>query len=158
MEAKTVTQPIPKGELRRLGIGGVIIIFVALFVALCVGPIRPGGNMLSKAQIGEAQGDRVLCEFGQRVLDYKRAHGGASPQQVSDLVASDEIEFEKSIHRTVDAYMENPIFSFALPNNPASHVLIFEKPGLWSDGTIGVCFDDLTVKRLSPAEFAALGK
>jgi len=128
-------QSISKRELRRLGIGGIIIIFVALFVVLCVGPITPGGNGLSKAQIGEGQSNTVLREFGQRVLDYRRAHGGASPQQVSDLVASDEIAFERSIHHTVDAYMENPIFSFALPNNPASHVLIFEKPGLWSDGS-----------------------
>lgn len=147
-------QPISKRALYRLGIGICIIVFIIVAFPT----FRPGGNGLSKAQIGEVQSDRVLREFGQRVLDYRQAHGGASPRQVSDLASSDEVDSERNIQHAMDTYIENPIFSFALPSNPASRVLIFEKPGLWSDGSIGVCFDDLTVKRLSPAEFAALEK
>jgi hypothetical protein len=142
-----------KRTLYRLGIGICIIVFIV--VAFPV--FTPGGNGLSKAQIGEAQSDRLLREFGQRILDYRQTHGGTSPRQLSDLAASDEVDSEKNIQHLMDTYIENPIFSFALPSKPASRVLVFEKSGLWSDGSIGACFDDLKVKRLTPAEFDGLG-
>jgi hypothetical protein len=119
------------------------------FYRRCFSCFYVGRNALSKAQIGETQSDRLLREFGQRILDYRQTHGGTSPQQLSDLASSDEVDSEKNIQHLMDTYIENPIFSFALPSKPTSRVLVFEKSDLWSDGSIGACFDDLTVKRLS---------
>lgn len=139
----------------RLLFFGVLITLVILI--LLIVPFSPGESELSLVKRAQKQSSKQLVQFGQMILNYKLSHGGASPLQVSDLFSNDVVEYERSIHRSPDAFVSNPIFSFSLPSNQKSHVLIFEKPGLWSDGSIGVCFDDLTVKRLSPAEFAALG-
>ena len=151
METEIMTQPISKRELRRLGIGVCII----AFIIVAFPAFWPGGNGLSKAQIGQAQSDTQLSAIGKLILDYRKMHDGKSPEKLSEVVS---VNASPNPARLIDGYVLNPSADYLLPSSPSSSVLVSEKPGLWSDGSIAVCFDDLTVKRLTPAEFDALGK
>jgi hypothetical protein len=42
-------------------------------------------------------------------------------------------------------------------HKPNTKILVYEKPGLWSDGTVAIGLSDQTVMRLSSKDFAALG-
>jgi len=43
--------------------------------------------------------------------------------------------------------------AYVLVNSPSSDILVYEKPGLWQDGTVGVCPTDGTVRRFSTKDF-----
>ena len=47
---------------------------------------------------------------------------------------------------------------YALALHPNSNIVAFEKLGLWSDGSVAVCFTNLSVKRMSTSDFKALLK
>jgi hypothetical protein len=109
--------------------------------------LGPTSNTLRPTQIKQYESEHgELLKIGQLVADYKSKHQGRPPQQLRDLAS-------------YDTYNEAWLNGYDLPlSSNNSHVLAFEKPGLWQDGTIAVCFDDLTVKRLKRAKFDALSK
>ena len=46
---------------------------------------------------------------------------------------------------------------YDLVHSSTTKLLVYEKPGLWTDGTVSVGLSDLTVMRLSSTAFTALG-
>jgi hypothetical protein len=101
---------------------------------------------MTHAQIGQYESEHgELPNLGRLVLEYKVAHEGRLPERVSELAS-------------YDAYKKTWPNGYVLSSRPnSSGVLVFEKPGLWPDGSVAVCYSDLTVKRLTLAEFSALG-
>ena len=117
-----------------------------------------------------------LRGISEQILNYKSAHKGSPPPSLSELVPDSlngngnfdlrkfNLQYRHFFKKPTDQYDDNDIAKdtdivdryyvlSAIPNT-----LAYEKPGMWADGSVAVCFDDLTVKRLTSAEFNALGK
>ena len=127
-----------------------------LYFLFCVIEFPPR-NGLTKIQIAQGQSDIQLVSIGKLVLDYRNKHQGNSPERWSEILPNDEPESEKP-SRLIDSYVLDPSANYELSSKSNSGILIFEKSGLWSDGSVAVCFDNLTVKRLTQAEFDVLNK
>jgi hypothetical protein len=142
---------IPYFKKVNLALVAVCILISSLFF------FRPPGNGLTRTQIAQIQSDIQLEGVAKLILDYRGKHGGTSPQQLSEIVPKDKLESQKSGNRLIDHYVLNPVADYGLPLKSNSSILVFEKPGLWSDGSVAVCYSNLTVKRLTVTEFSALG-
>jgi hypothetical protein len=142
----------------KLGCMAAAIVGFVASVVFFVVVVYPSFARMDRIRVAQDNNDQLLHFYGQRILDYRKAHGGASPPQITELLNSDEINDQKDRQHAIDTVVEDPMHSFELPKNAASHVLVYEKPGMWTDGTVGVCFDDLTVKRLTQAQFDDLAK
>lgn len=131
-------------------------------------PSRIGGI---KTIALESQSLNHLRVMGQLILDYRSNHGWESPERLSEIVPDDQLDSylvmfyipnkppsEKPANRLTDKHLLDTSCDYMLPAKANSGILVSEKPGLWSDNMVGVCFDDLTVRRLKRAEFDALGK
>jgi len=143
---------------RWLSILGVIVNLVPLLL------IQPRARP-SVTQIRQWNSIYNLRGFSKAILEYRNRHGGASPQHLVDLLAGECLVENFYIAkpysqnpngwRTNQGLLENHA-DYVLPIPPNPKVLIFERPGLWPDGSIAVGFSDGSVKRLSPSEFKAL--
>jgi hypothetical protein len=135
-----------------------LCIAAIVILGLVIGPRTPRSDEEPTVELAQKETDMELANFGQMILDYRKEHGGKSPVQVSELFAADEVDKQNTRHHVIDTYVKDPIDSFRLPTNSKSDVLIYERPGLWSDGTIAVCFSNLTVNRFTLVQFEALYK
>jgi hypothetical protein len=149
-----------KGWFKGLCLLGIPLLAVSLIV--------PAGNRLSKTQIEEMQSDTQLKGIATLVLAYKNQHGGAMPPSLSELAWNNDIlstfyapnkaESMKPIGWSTDASNLDKSFDYAVPPNPHSDIVAFEKGGLWPDGTVAVCFTNLNVERMSEKVFKTLLK
>ncbi len=129
---------------------------------------KPAGNGLTKTQIEQAQSINEIREIARLILDYKAEHGEKLPSRLSEVVP-------KYHFKPVLQMFYNPVNSSQKPSDRYANkdildeegdyvlsaipgILVYEKPGLWPDGSVTVCYQDLTIKRLKAAEFEALAK
>jgi hypothetical protein len=158
-----------KNRANRVCFNGMLkwlILLVILLVAVLL--LLPAGNRLSKIQMKQFQSDTQLKGIARLVLAYERQHGGKMPQSLSELVSDDRTDLlgvfyapntaqsAKPAGWSVNKMILDKSSDYALPSHPNSDIVAFEKSGLWSDGTIAVCFTNLSVERLSTANFEAL--
>jgi hypothetical protein len=122
---------------------------------------------LSKAQIEQVQSASNLQAISYFVRKYKSDHGGSAPTSLTKLVpyADGDLEFlyvpnklnsERPADWTTNESRIEADSGYVLVSDTNSKFVVFEKPGLWPDGSVGVGFSDGTVRRLSYEEFTAL--
>ena len=126
---------------RWVVLAGLFILGVILSIYL-LGP----RNLATPIQIQQYESEHgELHRIAYLVLDYKSNNEGQLPQLISDLAF-------------YDTYNKGWPNCYVLPIGPNnSGILVLEKPGLWPDGSVAVCYSDLKVKRLTRTEFSALG-
>jgi len=127
---------------KRLTFGCFLLLGVVLYLYY----LGPKSNTLTPTQISQHESEHgELYSIGYLVVKYKSSHDGKAPTRISELASYDDYN---------NAWPN----AYTLPSRPnSSDIIAFEKPGLWSDGTVAVCYTDLTIKRLTLAEFSALG-
>lgn len=146
----------------------LIIVCVILFLLFLRPAFRPAGNILSPMRVSQMDSDINLTNISYFELKYKSEHDGKWPHEMADLLpyAEGDIDtfysrYEPASKRPADwstnKAMLDKYADYRLTHDPTSGVLVYEKLGLWPDGSVGVAFADGKVKRLSGAEFAALG-
>lgn len=120
----------------------LLIVTVSIFVGL-FSLMIPAGNRLSETQVRQAKSVVQLRGLSKLVLNYKNSHGGVAPSSLCDLTPEDRILLRESTN-------------YALPLTPNTNILAFEISGLWQDGSVAVCFHDLSVKRIKGKDLKAL--
>lgn len=130
--------------------------------------LLPPGNHLSKTQIEQLQSNKQLKGIARLVLAYESEHEGNVPQNLSELVPDDRTDLLSIFCAPNGAQSRKPAgwstnkatldkwSDYALPSHPKAGVVAFEESGLWPDGTVAVCFTNLSVERLSVLNFEAL--
>jgi len=145
------------------GISVGVIIGIILFVLLS---FRPPGNRFSKAKIAQIASDHNLDSICYFVQKYEGENRGNAPRSLKDLAsysggylevfylpysgASRPLDWSTNVSK-IDQYG-----GYRLAKNTSAGVLVYEKPGAWSDGTVGVGLIDGKVNRLSSEEFEKL--
>ncbi|MDD5199991.1 MAG: hypothetical protein PHC88_09325 [Terrimicrobiaceae bacterium] len=137
--------------------GVVCLLVIASFLV-------PAGHGLSRIQIKQHQSDLQLRDVSQLVLSYRRAHDGELPAKLSDLVPQDKLDYlrafyapnqsQKPVNYLVDKSLLDRWADYVIQRDLTSEIVAFEKPGLWPDRTIAVCYKNLTVARLTPEKFS----
>jgi hypothetical protein len=145
-----------------------LLVIVALLIVVIVVFLRPAGNRLSPTQIRQFQSDTQLKSIARLVLAYESKHGGNAPRNLSDLVPDDRTDLLSIFYAPNTTKSPKPVgwstnkmildksSDYALSPHPNSDIVAFEKSGLWPDGTVAVCFTNLSVERMSTSNFEAL--
>lgn len=130
--------------------------------------LLPPGRSLSPIQVQQRRSDSSLREMATLMLLYKNDHGGKLPQSISALVSDNRINLIKifqaphaltsvrPVHQLSNESVIEEFSRFAWPSVPGSKIMAFEKEGSWPDGTVAVCFKDLSVRRMDVSAFGAL--
>jgi len=136
-------------------------------IVLMVGMILPPGNRLSKAEKLQYQSELQLKSIGILVLSFK-TNFHTDPKQLIQIVPPDRPDLLPTFYVPYKSEVERPsdwqtnrldidLYSdYALPTNAHTPILAFEKPGTWKDGTVAVCMSNLTIVRMSRADFDEL--
>jgi hypothetical protein len=145
----------------RIAVG--IIVFIGIgFMFTTVGP---AGNRMSPTHILQFESAHRLGFLGKLVRQYESENGGNTPRSLKDLVRyldGDDcgVFYLSNSHGPADRFTNPDLLdeyaSYKLVNKADSTIVISEKPGLYSDGTVAVGFRDGTVKRLSPKKYRQL--
>lgn len=142
-----------------------IILVITLLAVFAV--IRPGGNRLSTTQKWQYQSELQLKSIACLDLAFT-TNFHAEPRQLSQLVPSDRIDLIPTFYAPNRPDEKRPLgwqtnrlgidlySDYAIPTRTHSTILVFEKPGLWFDGTVAVCLTNLKVVRIPLARFEAL--
>ena len=142
----------------------LVIALAGVYVlALLMAILFPAGNSLSKEQIEQIHSDSNLHGIAYFVLKYRKEYAGRTPASLKDLAGYTDGYFEmfyaptKSVVAAPDISTNvddiDKFAAYVLVNSPSSDILVYEKPGLWQDGTVGVCPTDGTVRRFSTKDF-----
>ena len=134
----------------------MLVLYMILYVP------SPGPQPIKAGQIVS---NHHLKTISLLMLKYRNEHGGNSPLNLKDLIPNDQPDclkilyvsarnFQKSSDQNSNKKFPEKRFDYVLSVIPG--ILAYERPGLWPDGSISVCFDDLTVKRLNSTEFSKL--
>jgi hypothetical protein len=146
----------------------LLLVSIALAIIVIVVFFQLPGNRLSATQIKQIQSDRQLKGIARLVLAYESKHGGTMPRSLSELIPDDKTDFLTIFYAPSIARSPKPVgwstnkmildksSDYALPSHPKAGVVAFEKSGLWPDGTVAVCFTNLSVERMSTSNFEAL--
>jgi hypothetical protein len=145
----------------------VWILGAVLFLCFVCSIIQPGGNGMSKARIGQLKSASNLCNIAYFVGKYKSDHAGSAPTSLTKLVpyadgdleefyVPNKLKSEMPADWTTNASRIETDSGYVLVSDTNSKFVVFEKPGLWPDGSIGVGFSDGTVRRVSYEDFTAL--
>lgn len=142
-----------------------IILAILLFAAFAM--IRPAGDRLSKTQRLQHQSELQLKSIGLLELTFK-TNFHAEPRQLSQIVSPDCIDLLPTFYAPNTVKEQRPSgwrtnildidlhSDYAIPTKTGSTILVFEKPGLWDDGTVAVCLTNLRVVRMPMTEFNTL--
>ena len=144
--------------------GGALLILLFLLSAI----LFPAYPKLSLLRTKQNESNVKLEGIGRLVLSYIKTHNGALPQKLSDVLPQNtyydldmfqvsEVMKRRSIteHITNISLIDQHA-DFMFPAKANSGILVFEKPWLWSDGSVAACYKDLTIKRLTSEDFSAL--
>ena len=143
---------------------------IILLLVAAGGFLIPAGNHLSKIQIAQHQSDVQLREIARLVLAYENENGGNTPKIISDIVPDDRTDLlclfyapnastsQKPADRLTNRALLAQYSDFCLPLNVNTNILAFEKPGLWLDGSIAICFRDLSIVRTNASQLEGKGK
>jgi len=122
----------------------------------------PLGPQPIKAEQNES--NDYLRNISELILDYKNEHKGNSPISLNELISENRFNDLRSFYlfyckiqkQEPEQFDNKGIIDkfYQLAARPG--ILAMEKPGLWPDGSVAICYDNLTVKRLTRAEFEAL--
>lgn len=130
--------------------------------------LLPPGNRLSKIQIEQFQSDTQLKGIARLVFTYKSQHRGNLPPSLSELVPNDRTDLLNIFYApnapesarpagwSTNKIILDKLSDYSLPWHLSSDVVAFEKRGLWTDGTVAVCFTNLSVVRMSSSNFEVL--
>lgn len=125
----------------------------------------PTRERLSVLEVRQAVSVHRIESLSQGVLKYRRENGGASPHHLVELlsqgyavdyfyVAKPESQRVKGWQTDTGLLEDNA--DYVLPLS-GSKILIFERPGIWPDGSVAVGFSDGNVRRLSVSGFEKMG-
>lgn len=145
-----------------------IILSATVLVGLVLALLFPAGNTLSSKRKEMLKSKQTLEMLGGLVLQYRKTHSGNNPEKISDILPEGAY-YDLSMFKVKDAGMglesdsaENRLVAidqnsdFLLPKSKTSMFLVHERPGLWEDGSVAVCYVDLSVRRLTSREFSDL--
>lgn len=143
-----------------------LIVVAALILAACL--LRPAGKSLSVMQIKQHQSDTQLKGISELVLAYENEHEWVAPQHLSELVPSNRNdlldifyapnrpESDRPVSWSTNKLMLDSYSDYVLALHANSSVVASEKSGLWPDGSVAVCFTNLTVKRMSISDYKSI--
>lgn len=124
-------------------------------------------NALSLIQVKQFRSDQQLGFILQSINSYRKRHQGRLPETILNL-ASDDPEDLSIYYAPIMPDSERPPgwrtnkpmlaanIGYCLSRNPGSGVLVFEKRGIWPDGSRAVGFSDGRIQRMSETEFESL--
>lgn len=119
-------------SLILLAIGCMLLIIYCLWF--------PAGNkQLSIAERNSLANSSNLCEIGRLVQNYNKLHG-SMPSSMGDVVGG----------------VSNINNRYGIPQRQSSRILVYEKYSVLTNGFVGVCTDELTVKYLTKEEFSSM--
>jgi len=119
-------------------------------------------------QIKQLQSNTQLKGISELVLAYRSKNGGNMPRSLSELVPDDQTDRLSVFFAPNEPQLQKPAgwltnktildesSDYALPLHPNSNIVAFEKLGLWPDGTVAICFTNLSVKRMNASDFKTL--
>jgi hypothetical protein len=157
-----------ESQVMSFNLANVKWLCVVVLLIVVAGFLVPAGNHLSKVQIAQHQSDSQLKGISQLVLVYEKEHGGNAPRKMSDIIPDDRTNLLCMFHAPNIAKSQKHIdlltskasldeySDYGLPLNKKTNLLAFENPGLWSDGSIAVCFRDLSISRMNASNFNSL--
>lgn len=146
------------------------VVFIITLLIVVGGFLIPAGNRLSKIQIAESQSDMHLRAISRLVLSHEKEHGGIVPKNMGELIPDGRMDLlslfyapnadksQKPTDRLTNKALLDEYSDYALASDSNTNIVAFEKPGLWSDGSVAVCFRDLTVQRMNVSRFKVLLK
>jgi hypothetical protein len=110
-------------------------------------------------QIQQLQSDTQLKGIARLVLSYEREHK-RPPKRMSEIVPTGrtdllEIFYAPNRWLTNQALLEE-FSDYGFSSYQKTGILAFEKPSLWLDSTVAVCFTNLDVKRIHITRFKEL--
>ena len=161
---------IPKNK--SACVGTVVIVAIVIYLIVRSFPL-PAGNKLTDIQRLQALSEHQLWVIKDAILEYKNNYGKL-PRDLYDLITDKSFNYNDSDFLKI-CYAPNKAQSlrpsgwktdkellksnadYIIPSSLNKGVLVYEKPGLWPDGTVAVCFNNLIIKRLSSNEFTDLG-
>jgi len=133
---------------------------------IILGLIFPAGNVLSKTKIEQIHSESNLQALTKFALEYKSENSGRQPAAMKELVhyAGGDLEVfylpnpgtTRPADWSTNADRIDQFGGYCLAETASTHILVYEKPASWSDGTIGVGLMDGKVNRLSSQEFKKL--
>lgn len=141
----------------------ILLVIIALGLLILV----PAGDTMSKTRKLQIQSEHQLRSIGLLVQSF-RTNYQAEPSRLTQIVPNDRIDLlpifyapnrsgEQRLRDWRANRSEIDLYSdYAVPIKTNSSVLVFEKPGIWDDGTVAVCLINLTVVRMRIAEFERL--
>jgi hypothetical protein len=144
-----------------------LAIFLIITILAGFTMIRPASDRLSRTQKLQYQSELKLKSIGMLDLTY-RTNFHAEPTQLSQIVPSDRTDLIPTFYAPNRAEAQRPSdwetnrltidlhSDYAIPTKTNTAILVFEKPGTWTDGTVAVCMTNLNVMRMSIADFKKL--
>ena len=108
-----------------------------------------------------------LREISQLVIMYKSAHSGNAPTNLSELVpnhrtdlislfhAPNQLMAQVPTHLSTNKTALNQTSDYCVSLDVNTGIVAYERPELWSDGSVAVCYTNLDVKRMKISEFNA---
>jgi hypothetical protein len=145
------------------------VVTIAIVVATLALVIVPAGNRLSRTEKLQYQSDRQLKSIGILVPSF-RTKFHKQPGHLSEIVPSDRTDLQETFYGPNRSKAQRPIdwsrntlsidaySDYAVSAKTNTGILAFEKPGIWKDGTVAVCFTNLSVVRMRGTAFEKLLK
>ncbi len=139
-----------------------LILLVIIAVGFLI--IVPAGDTMSKKRKLQAQSECQLRSIGLLVQSF-RTNVHTELSRLSQIVPDGRIDLLPIFYAPNRPGEQRPrdwrtdrseidLFSdYAVPTNANSSILVFEKPGMWDDGTVAACVTNLTVVRMRIPEF-----
>jgi hypothetical protein len=146
------------------------LLFLIVILSIAALLIQPPGNALSKEQIRQHQSDEQLKGIANLVLMYEEVHAGSRPTRLSEIVPSNRSDIITIFYAPSRLQERRPIgwqtnitllddsSDYGIASYSNNGILAFERPPLWSDGTVAVCFTNLDVIRTNIADLKKLLK
>ena len=110
----------------------------------------------SKMRILQMRSEITLRSLAEHVLAYKQTHSGKAPRMLSDLGVHGQPEkvdmfqvYNGRQNWKTDGWATNKTLvdiyaDYVICQNLDIGIIVFERPGLWPDGSVAVCFTNLT--------------
>lgn len=145
----------------------VVALFVFLFVFLCLKPPKKP----SKTRILQMQSEYQLRQISEWIFMYMNKHQGVPPKSFSDLFRdhdSTEVgsylqvlntdQFWKPSGWETNRFLVDIYSDYIICVNTNHCILAFERPGIWPDETVAICFTNLIPIKLYTTTETSTGK
>lgn len=128
-------------------VGGVVVI---VLFSCFFPPPKP-----SKMRISQKRSEIQLRIISELILTYKNGHDNENPKGISMMIADDaldtlqlfqapnNLQFWKPVGWETNQTLINTYSDYVMCPDCRRDIVAFERPGIWSDQSVAVCFTNL---------------